>query len=99
MTKRYGLSADQQSRICPILVEHRDRVQELLHNRSMSPEDIASQLADIYSQTVSKVAATLSHAQREKYERDEARKRDQDQLPDNPGGPPPGGEGGGPPPE
>src|ERR1700692_3091240 len=66
MTKRYGLTAEQQSRIRPVLVEHRDKVSLLLQDRAIAPKDIAARLGDIHSEVISKVAAALSPAQRAK---------------------------------
>ena len=99
MSKRYDLSAEQKSRIGPILVEHQSKIVGLLHDPSLAADDKASRFGEIDSEMVSKIAAILSPAQRAKFEKDEARKRDRDQLPGAPEGPPPPGDGGGPPPE
>jgi hypothetical protein len=68
MTKRYNLSADQQSQIKPILVDRQQKMQALWQNQSLSREDRRSQMQAIHQDTDSRIEAVLNDQQKQKFQ-------------------------------
>ena len=112
MTKRYGLAAEQKTKIEPLLLEQQKQIHALGEDESLNDAEWAAAVRKVHQATVLKVRKLLSDAQLSKYSKDEVKRAkqsgsdadaDDDGPPDGPppdGGPPPGGGGpggGGPP--
>jgi periplasmic protein CpxP/Spy len=93
MSKRYNLSADQQSQIKPILVSQEQQRAALRGDSSLSPEDRKAKMQSIRSDSDTKIEAVLKDDQKKKFEQD--RMQGPRQQRGQGGGP----GGGGPPPE
>jgi Spy/CpxP family protein refolding chaperone len=89
MTKRYNLTADQQTQIKPILASTQQQMQALRGDSSMSREDRMAKMMSIRSDTSTKIAAILNPDQKKQFEEDQQRMQERMQQ---------GGPGGGPPP-
>ena len=102
LTKRYSLTADQKTKIQPILLEQQQQVHALGEDDALSDTEWAGAVRKVHTQTVAKVKLELTDAQATKYAKDEAKRTGDsddgdDGPPDGPppdGGPPPGGGGG-----
>jgi hypothetical protein len=108
LSKRYGLSEEQKTKIQAILLEQQKRVHSLGEDESLSNAEWASAVRKVHLQAVAEVKLQMTDAQASRYARDEAKRAksdgaddDMDGPPDGPppGGPPPGGGPGGGPPE
>jgi hypothetical protein len=109
LTKRYSLTADQKTKIQPILLEQQKQVHALGEDDALSDTEWAAAVRKVHTQTVAKVKLELTDAQATKYAKDEAKRAKSngdsndgdDGPPDGPppggGGPGGGGPGGGPP--
>ena len=112
MAKRYGLTAEQKTKIEPLLLEQQKQVHALGEDESLTDAEWTAAVRKAHQATVLKVRKLLSDAQLSKYAKDEVKRAkqsgndadaDDDGPPDGPppdGGPPPGGggpPGGGPP--
>jgi hypothetical protein len=100
MAKRYGLTETQKIQIRPILVEEKQRMEDLFKDSSHPPEDVFSAMRNIRREETSRVSLILTDRQCEKY------RRDQEQVERQPGAdgaepplPTPDGQGSPPPPE
>jgi hypothetical protein len=104
LTKRYSLTADQKTKIQPILLEQQKQVHALGEDDALSDTEWAAAVRKVHTQTVAKVKLQLTDAQASKYAKDEAKRAKSngdsddgdDGPPDGPppdGGPPPGGGG------
>jgi Spy/CpxP family protein refolding chaperone len=92
MTKRYNLSADQQSQIKPILASQQQQMQALHGDSSMSREDRMAKMQSIHSDSNSKIEAILNADQKKQFEQDQQRMQERMQQRGQgggPGGPPP----------
>lgn len=76
MTKRYDLSADQQSQIKPILDSRDSQMQQLWQDKTMSREDRRGKMQSIQQDTSQKVEAVLNDTQKQKYEADQAKMKE-----------------------
>ena len=108
MAKRYGLTAEQKSKIEPILLAQQKAVHELGEDSSLTDSQWRGDVRKVHQQTVLSIKHLLTDAQLSKYAKDEEKRAkaagddsDDDGPPDGgppDGGPPPGGgPGGGPP--
>ena len=112
MTKRYSLTAEQKTKIEPLLLEQQRQIHALGEDESLTDAEWTAAVRKVHQATVLKVRKLLSDAQLSKYAKDEVKRAkqsgndadaDDDGPPDGPppdGGPPPGGGGpggGGPP--
>ncbi len=99
MTKRYGLSEEQQAKIQPLLLEQQRQVHALTADESLNDMQWAAAVRRVHADTIEKIKAELADAQIVKYAKDEDKRAKSDEDDDNgfgpPGGPP---FGGGPPP-
>ena len=73
MTKRYNLTADQQSQIKPILTDQHQQMEQLHADTSMSRDDKMAKMQSMRADTKSKIEAILTPDQKQKFEADEAR--------------------------
>ena len=94
MTKRYNLSADQQTQIKPILVAQQQQMQALRGDSSLSRDDRMAKMMSIRSDSKTKIEAVLNDDQKKQYDADEQRMGQH--MMHGPGGP---GSGGPPPPQ
>jgi protein CpxP len=93
MTKRYNLSADQQTQLKPILASQQQQMQALRGDSSLSREDRMTKMQSIRADTKTKIEAVLNDDQKKQFEQDQQRMQQQRMQ----GGGGPGG--GGPPPQ
>jgi protein CpxP len=96
MTKRYNLSADQQTQLKPILASQQQQMQALRGDSSLSREDRMAKMQSIRADTKTKIEAVLNDDQKKQFEADQQRM--QQQRMQGGGGPGGGGPGGGGPP-
>ena len=92
MSKRYNLSADQQTQLKPILVSQQQQMQALRGDSSMSREDRMTKMQSIRSDSNTKIAAILNDTQKKQFEEDQQRMQERMQQRGDgagPGGPPP----------
>lgn len=76
MTKRYDLSADQQSQIKPILDSRDSQMMQLRQDQSMSRQDRRQKMMDIQQDTSQKIEAVMNDTQKQKYEADQAKMKE-----------------------
>jgi hypothetical protein len=102
LTKKYKLSAEEKTKIQPILADQEKRVHELGDDDSLSDSEWATAVRKVHQETVLSVKAQLTDDQATKYAKDEEKQaksdEEDDQGPAGPsgpggGGPPPGGGG------
>ena len=105
MTKRYSLTAEQKTKIEPLLLEQQKQIHALGEDESLTDAEWTAAVRKAHQATVLKVRKLLSDAQLSKYSKDEVKRAkqagndadaDDDGPPDGPppdGGPPPGGGG------
>jgi protein CpxP len=68
MAKKFGLTADQQAKIEPILADRDQQVQILRANTSLAPNDRKAQLRSVVKDSDSKIEAFLNDNQKQQYE-------------------------------
>ena len=95
MTKRYNLSADQQSQIKPILVFQQHQMQALRGNSLLSREDRMTKMQSVRNDSNAKIEAILNDDQKKQFEQDQQRMQERMQQRGQGGGP----DGGGRPPQ
>jgi protein CpxP len=96
MTKRYNLSADQQTQLKPILASQQQQMQALRGDSSLSREDRMTKMQSIRADTKTKIEAVLNDDQKKQFEADQQRMQERMQERGGQGG---GPGGGGPPPQ
>ncbi len=96
MTKRYNLSADQQTQIKPILADTQQQMQALRGDSSLSREDRMTKMMGIRADSSKKIEAVLNDDQKKQFEADQQRMQERMQQRMQGGG---GPGGGGPPPQ
>lgn len=96
MTKRYKLSADQQTQIKPILADEQQQMQALHSDSSMAREDRFAKMKSIHEQSSAKIEAVLNDSQKADFEKDQAKM--QERMHHGPDGEGPGGDAPPPPP-
>ena len=64
MTKRYNLSADQQTQLKPILASQQQQMQALHGDSSLSREDRMTKMQSIHADTKTKIEAVLNDDQK-----------------------------------
>jgi Spy/CpxP family protein refolding chaperone len=91
MTKRYDLSADQQTQIKPILADTQQQMTALRSDSSMSREDKMSKMMSIREAANTKISAVLNDSQKQKFTEDQQKmqQRMQQRGGGAPGGAPP----------
>jgi protein CpxP len=71
MTKRYKLTADQQSQIKPILQDEQQQMQSMRSDTTSSREDKMAKMKSTHEASSQKIEAVLTDEQKQKYEADE----------------------------
>ena len=71
MTKRYNLTADQQSQIKPILTDEQTQMQALRSDTTSSREDKRSKMQSMHQASTQKIEAVLTDQQKQKFEADQ----------------------------
>src|SRR6202453_635669 len=91
MTKRYNLSADQQTQLKPILASQQQQMQALRGDSSLSREDRMTKMQSIRADTKTKIEAVLNDDQKKQFEADQQRMQQRMQQRGQGGGGPGGG--------
>jgi Spy/CpxP family protein refolding chaperone len=90
MTKRYNLSADQQTQIKPILANQQQQMMALRGDSSMSRDDKMAKMKGIREDSSTKIQAILNDSQKQKFAEDQQKMQERmQQRMQNGGGPPP----------
>ena len=76
LTKRYNLSADQQTQIKPILANQQQQVQTLRQDTTLSREDKMAKIKSIHEDSSSKIQALLNDSQKQKFAQDQQRRQE-----------------------
>jgi protein CpxP len=93
MTKDFNLTADQQAKIKPILVDEQKKMEDLRNDSSGDRQAMRGKMMDIRKDTNDQVRALLDDKQKEKFDKQEQER--EDRAPNRRGGPGgPGGPGG-----
>jgi hypothetical protein len=71
MTKRYNLTADQQSQIKPILQDEQQQMQSMHSDTSMSRDDKMAKMKSMHEADNQKIEAVLTDDQKQKFEADQ----------------------------
>ena len=90
MTKRYNLSADQQTQIKPILANQQQQMMALRGDTSLSRDDKMAKMKGIREDSSTKIQAILNDTQKKQYAEDQQKmqERMQQRGGGGPGGPP-----------
>jgi protein CpxP len=91
MTKDFNLTADQQAKIKPILVDEEKKMEDLRNDSGADRQTMRGKMMQIRQDTNDQVRALLDDKQKEKFDKEEQERADQTQ--NRRGGP--GGPGGG----
>jgi hypothetical protein len=89
MTKRYNLSADQQTQIKPIVADTQQQMMALRQDSSMSRDDKMAKMMSIHEDANTKISAILNDSQKQKFTEDQQRM--QERMMQRGGGAPAGG--------
>jgi Spy/CpxP family protein refolding chaperone len=71
MTKRYNLTADQQSQIKPILQDEQQQMQAMHSDTSTSGDDKRAKMQSTHQASTQKIEAVLTDEQKQKFEADQ----------------------------
>jgi Spy/CpxP family protein refolding chaperone len=71
MTKRYKLTADQQSQIKPILQDEQQQMQAMRSDTSTSRDDKRAKMQSMHQASTQKIEAVLTDEQKQKFEADQ----------------------------
>jgi Spy/CpxP family protein refolding chaperone len=71
MTKRYKLTADQQSQIKPILQDEQQQMQSMHSDTTTSREDKRAKMMSMHQASTQKIEAVLTDEQKQKFEADQ----------------------------
>ena len=101
MTKDFNLTADQQSKIKPILVDQQKKMDDLRNDSSGDRQAMRQKMMQIRQDTNDQVRALLDDKQKEKFDKQEQEREDrmQNRRGGGPGGPGGDNSGGNPPPQ
>jgi Spy/CpxP family protein refolding chaperone len=89
MTKRYDLSADQQTQIKPIIANQQQQMMALRQDSSMSRDDKMAKMKSIRDDSNTKIQAILNDSQKQKFAEDQQKM--QQRMQERGGGAPAGG--------
>ena len=89
MTKRYDLSADQQTQIKPILADSQQQMMALRQDSSMSRDDKMAKMKTIREGANTQIQAILNDSQKQKFAEDQQKM--QERMMQRGGGAPAGG--------
>jgi Spy/CpxP family protein refolding chaperone len=87
MTKRYNLSADQQTQIKPIIEDAQQKMMALRGDSSMSRDDKMAKMKSIHEDSNTKISAILNDTQKQQFTQDQQRM--QERMMQRGGGAPP----------
>lgn len=73
MTKRYNLTADQQSQLKPILADQQQQMMQMHSDTSMSRQDKMAKMQSMHQDSAQKIGAILTPDQKAKFDKDQAR--------------------------
>ena len=73
MTKRYNLTADQQTQIKPILADNHQQMMQLHSDNSMSRDDKMAKMQSMRQDSTQKIEAILTPEQKTKFDKDQAK--------------------------
>jgi Spy/CpxP family protein refolding chaperone len=76
MTKRYNLTADQQSQIKPILQDEQQQMQTMRADTSMSRDDKRAKMMSMHQESTQKIEAVLTDQQKQKFEADQQKMKE-----------------------
>lgn len=76
MTKRYNLTADQQSQIKPILQDEQQQMQTMHSDSSMSRDDKHAKMMSMHQESTQKIEAVLTDQQKQKFEADQQKMKE-----------------------
>ena len=79
MTKRYHLSADQQTQIKPILVSQQQQMMALRQDTSSSRDDKMAKMKGIHDDSSTKIQAILDDGQKQKFAADQQKMQERRQ--------------------
>ncbi len=96
LTKDFNLTADQQSKIKPIIVDRQKKMEDLMNNSGGDRQAMRQKMMQIRKDTNDQILAQLDDTQKEKF--DELQKEREDRMQDRRGGGPGGDNSGGNPP-
>jgi Spy/CpxP family protein refolding chaperone len=104
MTKEFNLTADQQSKIKPILVDQQKKMEDLRNDSSGDRQGMRQKMMQIRQATNDAIRAQLDDKQKEKFDKQQQEREDRMQNrrgggPGGPGGPGGDNSGGNPPPQ
>jgi periplasmic protein CpxP/Spy len=88
LTHVLGLTSDQQAQIKPLLIERQQKIQTLMQDQSVTPEDRHAQMHSIVEGTNNSIKALLTEDQKQKFAAMQERMRHHMGGP-GAGGPPP----------
>ena len=71
MTKRYKLTADQQSQIKPILQDEQQQMESMLSDTTTPREDKRAKMMSVHEASTQKIEAVLTDQQKQKFEADQ----------------------------
>jgi len=96
MTKDFNLTADQQSKIKPILMDEQKKVEDLRNDSSGDRQAMRGKMLEIRQGTNDQIRALLDDKQKEKFDKQEQERQERMQNrrgggPGGPGGDNPGG--------
>jgi len=94
LTRELSLTTDQQTQIKPLLVERQQKMQALMQDQSVAPEDRRAQMRSIMEGTNNSIKALLNEDQKQKFAAMQERMHH-----NGPGGPPPPPDGSAPQPQ
>ncbi len=89
MTKRYDLSADQQTQIKPIVADTQQQMMALRQDSSLSRDDKMAKMKTIREGANTKISAILNDSQKQKFAEDQQKM--QERMMQHGGGAPAGG--------
>jgi periplasmic protein CpxP/Spy len=91
MTKRYSLSADQQTQIKPILANQQQQMMALRQDSSLSRDDKMAKMKGIRDDSTTKIDAVLNDSQKQKFTQDQQKMQERRQQHMQEGSAPPAG--------
>src|ERR1700686_5832245 len=89
MTKDFNLTADQQRKIKPILVDAEKKMEDLRNDSSLDRQTMRGKMTQVRQDTNDQVRALLDDKQKEKFDKQEQERQDrmQNRRGGGPGGP------------
>jgi hypothetical protein len=89
MTKDFNLTADQQSKVKPILVDEQKKMEDLRNDSSVDRQTVRGKMMQIRQDTNDQVRALLDDKQKEKFDKQEQERQErmQNRRGGGPGGP------------